>query len=391
MLGVTVVTGLLGWVCLIVAGHRLGPGGYVRFSIVWGLLFGLGGAFSGLQQEVMRSTYRASVPGRAVAGQAAAVAFVVSIVGGLFVAAIKPAGLGGSASGMGLVALVLIGFASLTFVNGVLSEREQWEMVAVVLCLDAAVRTLALVLVLRDGDAGNEALVAAIGVGPFAWLVLLFLPVVRSAVAAPAADAFPRFAWRSGNAMLSAAATSCLVAGFPFLLALVHDADLDATTGSLLAGLVLVRSPLLLVVFGLRPVLMRGFLVSAHPVWDVVRMWLWCLAGAALGGVLALAVGAPVLRWVMGSGFRLAGWQLALLVLGCVGLAMLTISGISLIALDAHPWSTGGWLGALLASVVLLAVPGSTELRMQLALTIGPLCGLGVHAAGLRWLSAVVR
>src|ERR1700742_4935428 len=59
MLAVTVVTGLLGYVCIVAAGHQLGPAGYARFSVVWGVLFGLGGAFSGLQQEVTRTTYRA--------------------------------------------------------------------------------------------------------------------------------------------------------------------------------------------------------------------------------------------------------------------------------------------------------------------------------------------
>jgi len=383
MLGVTVLTGVLGWVCLIVAGHRLGPAGYARFAVVWGVLFGLGGAFSGLQQEVTRATHRAR-PGRGpVVRDAAPVALVVCLVAAFGVAVVEPAGLGGTAAQVALVALVLLGFASMTFVNGVLSQRREWGWVATVLCLDAVVRTVALLVVLADGNADNTVLVVAIGLGPLAWWVLLGLPTMRSAMVAPGADPAPTFTWRASTAIVAAAATTALVAGFPMLFALVYDGSLDATTGSLLAGLVLVRSPLLVVVFGLRPVLLRGLLASAHPVRDVFRIWGACLGVAVLGGAAALLLGRPVLALVMGQDFHLPGWQLAVLLVGCVWLAMMTVSGLALIAMDAHVWSTVGWLTALTATVALLAVPGTAGQQIMLALALAPIAGLAVHAVAL--------
>jgi len=383
MLGVTVLTGVLGWVCIAVAGHRLGPAGYARFSVVWGVLFGLGGAFSGLQQEVTRSTYRARPGDRPVWPRAAVVATSFCLLSGLVIAVVRPVELGGTPAQLLLVVGALAGFAGLTFVNGVLSQREQWSWVAAVLALDAVVRTAAVVLVLDREHVGNATLVAVIGVGPFAWAVLLGSTTVRGALRAPGADP-GGFTWRAWSAILSAGCTSALVAGFPFLLAMVYSGRLDAKAGALLAGLVLVRSPLLLVVFGLRPVLMRAFLGSDRPARDVLRLWAWCLGIAALGCLAAAAVGGPLLAAVMGEGFRLPGWQLAVLLAGSAGLAMLTLSGLALIASDAHLWSTLGWLGTLAATVVLLALPGTAEQRILTGLALAPPVGLLIHAAALR-------
>jgi hypothetical protein len=383
MLGVTVVTGLLGWVCIVVAGHRLGPAGYARFSVVWGVLFGLGGAFSGLQQEVTRSTYRAAPDQPPVWRPAAVVAVSVCLLAGLGVVVAQPARLGQRPADVILVMVALAGFASMTFVNGVLSRRLQWGWVAAVLVLDAGVRTAALVVLLGRAHDGNAELVAAIGAGPLAWLVLLVSPTVRDALVAPGSDSVRRFAWRAWSAVLSAAATSALVAGFPFLLALAHTGHLGAEAGTLLAGLVLVRSPLLLVVFGLRPVLLRSFLGSERPMRDVVRLWGWCVVAMVAGGLVTVLVGHTVLELVMGGAYVLPGWQLAVLLAGSVTLGMVMVSGLALISTDDHLWSTLGWLAALVLTVVVLAVPRSAEHGILSALAIGPLAGLLVHAFAL--------
>jgi O-antigen/teichoic acid export membrane protein len=382
MLTVTALTGVLGWVSIFVAGHRLGPAGYARFAVIWGLLFGLGGAFSGLQQEITRATFRASPDDEPVWRKSALVAVFGCVIAGVGIVVVRPADVGDSPTQVLLVVGALAGFASLTFVNGVLTHHEQWSWIAAVLILDAVVRTVAVIVVLDRHDDADATLVAVIGVGAFAWLVLLATKTVRSVFHARGADP-SGFAWRAGSAILAAGCTSALVAGFPFLLALVNPGPLDARTGALLAGLVLVRSPLLLVLFGLRPVLMRAFLGSARPVRDLLRVWTWCGAVATLGCLVALAIGGPVLALLMGDEFRIRGWQLAVMLCGSAELGMLMVSGLALIASDRHLWSTLGWLVALLMTVALLAIPGSTEHAMLFALSLGPVGGLAVHAAAL--------
>ena len=96
-----------------------------------------------------------------------------------------------------------------------------------------------------------------------------------------------------------------------------------------------------------------------------------------------MLVGHPLLKLMMGSAFRLPGWQLAVLLAGSVGLAMLTVSGLALIATDDHVWSTLGWLSALAVTVALLALPGSAEHEILVALPLAPLAGLLVHALAL--------
>lgn len=382
MLAVTAFTGLLGWVAILIAAQRLGPAGYARFSVIWGVLFGLAGAFSGFQQEVTRATYRGKPGDPPIWWRAALLVGSACALAGLVIAVGRPAGLGATPGQALLVVGALVGFGGMTFVNGVLAQREQWGWVAAVLGLDALLRTVAVIVVLDAGASGNATVVAVLGIGPFAWLALLGARTMRSALLARGAEP-SRFAWRAASAMLAAGCTSVLVAGFPLLLALVSSRPLDATAGTLLAGLVLVRSPLLLVLFGLRPVFMRAFLGSSRPAQDLLRVWFWCAVATALGCVAALAIGRWSLATVMGEDFSLPGWKLSLMVLGSAELGMLTVSGLALIASNLHSWSTLGWLVALASTCLLLTIPTSTERVVLQALCLGPLGGLVVHSLAL--------
>ena len=189
------------------------------------------------------------------------------------------------------------------------------------------------------------------------------------------------------RALAAMAGTGCaalLVAGFPLLVSLARPGDLDARVGVLLATLILVRAPLLVVLYGFRPVVLRGFLEPGVPVPAAVRRWSLLLAGGgAVGVVVAAVVGPPVVEAVFGDRYSTSSTDLAALAAGSVLLAMLVVSGLALVATDRHLASVTGWLAAVAASLAVLAVPASDRTAILLACTAGPVVGLAVHAARL--------
>ena len=381
----TLVSGVLGWLTMVGVARAAGPGEFASFAVLWALFFGIGGAFAGLQQEVTRSVDAASRTGGrtrllplvlAMTAPSAVVVVVTLAAGGVRAP-------GGTPSGALALALGLVGLGVLTFVNGVLAARDSWFDVALVLTCDALVRTVAvLVVVTLDRP---TLLPWAIAAGALAWLPLLVRPAVRDSIGALGADSVRGVVRRALTAMGSTICAALLVAGFPLLVAVArgHD-ELTASTGVLLATLVLVRSPLLVVLYGFRPAIMRTFLDRSGPLLQVVGRW-WLVLGVlgAGGTALAAAVGPWLVRAVFGAGYTTGAVDLAALTAGSVLVAMLVVSGLALVAADRHGASTLGWLLAVVASYALLAMVPTTRPALLLAVLLAPVAGLAVHAAAL--------
>jgi O-antigen/teichoic acid export membrane protein len=382
----TLVTGLLGWVAMVVVARGSGPRDFASFAVLWGLFFGVGGAFAGLQQEVTRSAALAdrgtgrtrllpvilglTVPS-AVVGVAVVASGSVRTPGGA-----APAGV---ALASGLVALGV-----LTFVNGVLAARDHWPDLALVLVGDAVLRTAAVVAAVAAET--PAALPWAIAVGALAWLPLLVRPPVRATLAARGADPVRGLVRRALTAMGSTVCAALLVAGFPLMLSVVrgHE-DLTSSTGVLLATLVLVRSPMLVLIYGFRPAILRAFLDTPGSLGPAVGRW-WILIGGlgAVATALAAAAGPWLVRLVFGDAFSASSTELAALTAGSVLLGLLVVSGLALVAADRHTASTLGWLAAVVLSAALLAAVTDTRTALLLAVLVAPLAGLAVHAVALR-------
>lgn len=373
----TLTTGLLGWAALVVVGRSEGPAEFATFAVVWAVFFGVGGAFAGLQQEVTRTVSTADDEGGGatrllgpVLLLALPVVAVVAVVSALDADAEQAAALG----------LGLVGLALLTFVAGGLAARDAWRSLACLMIGDAVLRTAAVVLCVTADR--TDLLPWAIAVGAFAWAPLLVLPDVRGAVRAHGVDPAPVLARKSLAAMAGTGCAALLVAGFPLLVSVARSGELSAGVGILLATLILVRAPLLVVLYGFRPVVLRGFLASDVHVPAAVRRWWLVLGGGGVAGVVVAALaGPPVVRAVFGDDYSTDATELALLAAGSFLLAMLVVSGIALVALDRHLGSVLGWLAAVSASLVALAVPGSDRTAILLACTAGPVVGLAVHAS----------
>ena len=383
----TLVTGVLGWVTMVVVARASGPRDFASFAVLWGLFFGIGGAFAGLQQEVTRSAAVAvREPART---RLLPVVLVLTLPSALLGALVMTSGAvrapGSEVAAAVAMAAGLVALGMLTFVSGVLAARDHWFDLALVLTGDAVLRTAAvLVAVAVDSSA---ALPWAIAVGALAWLPLLAVRApIRATLFAFGSDPVVGLVRRIVTAMGSTVCAALLVAGFPLLLSVLrgHD-DLTGPTGVLLATLVLVRSPLLVVIYGLRPAIMRAFLDETGSLGRAVARWWLVLGGVGgLATLLAAAVGPRVVRAVFGDRYSTQAGDLAALTGGSVLIGLLVVSGLALVAADRHTASTVGWVASLLVSGSLLLALPSVRAGVLAAVLLAPVAGLVVHAVALR-------
>jgi O-antigen/teichoic acid export membrane protein len=101
-------------------------------------------------------------------------------------------------------------------------------------------------------------------------------------------------------------------------------------------------------------------------------------------GVLAAAVVGPwLLRIAFGPQYQASGALLAWLTAAAVAIAMLTLTGAAAVAAALHRSYSLGWVGATVASGLLLLLPLPLETRTVVGLLCGPLVGIGVHLLSL--------
>jgi O-antigen/teichoic acid export membrane protein len=174
-----------------------------------------------------------------------------------------------------------------------------------------------------------------------------------------------------------------LVMGFPVLLKATSN-QLGAVGGVVILAATLTRAPLLVPLTA-----MQGNLI-AHFVDERTERLRALIAPAALvGGIGALGVlaaglvGPWLLRVGFGADYYAGGALLAWLTAAAVAIAMLTLTGAATVAAAMHRAYALGWVGATVASTLLLLLPLPLETRTVVALLCGPLVGIGVHLAAL--------
>ena len=77
------------------------------------------------------------------------------------------------------------------------------------------------------------------------------------------------------------------------------------------------------------------------------------------------------------------GALLAWLTAAAVSISMLSITGAAAVAAALHRAYSLGWVGATVASALLLTLPLDLSTRTVVALLCGPLVGIAVHLAAL--------
>jgi hypothetical protein len=386
--GTTLLAGVLAYVTLALFAHLRGPAPYVSFAVSWAVYYAVAGAMGGLQQEMTRA---ASAP--TAVGPFRAWLLAVPLATGAVVAAVVAATSpwwdrqhGPSAGVVLAAALGAFGLAGLVSVLGLLSARRNWGWLCVLLLLDATVRLLA-VWALADGARWQQML--AIASGSLVWVPLL--PWLAPRLGTGSLGRPRQLAQRIALMVAATGLSGLLIAGLPALVAVTTSSLTPATTG-LLASLILFRSPLILVVNGLRPLLLVHLLDSSRPVARTVAgAWAACAAATLCAMAGAAWLGRPVLRLTMGSGFEVNRTEAVVLVGSAGLLAVLTVSGLAFVALDRHVVATAGWALAVAVTVAALLLPADVSTRVLVAVIAGPAVPVLLHGVLLSRTGGVSR
>ena len=198
--------------------------------------------------------------------------------------------------------------------------------------------------------------------------------------------AAPRLLANTGKAAVAAASSAALVVGFPVLLRLTSG-DLEfADAAPLILAISVTRAPLLMppsaAYLG---VAITHFMANRDRglgALSRVLVLITVLGAAARGRRHPL--GPWLLRLLFGDAYGVPSPVLAGLTLGATALAFLTITGAAVLATGRHTVYALGWLAATTTSLALLFTPLSMEARAVLALTIGPLVGIVIHAVAVQ-------
>jgi O-antigen/teichoic acid export membrane protein len=386
----TAVTALCGYAVVYLAARDLAPAGFSVFAVFWGAFGLVTGAANGLLQETTREVraarYTEIVAGRRthplrVAGMVGVCAAVV--IAGSSPLWSRPVFADARWLSVGLLSIGLAGFCLHATLLGMLAGANHWTQYGALMVTDAVIRVAVAVATFVIGW-GLIGLLWATVAGAVAWLVMVVAsPTARVAARLLTPGGTATFLRGAAHSITAAGASAILVMGFPVLLK-VTSTELGAQGGVVILAVTLTRAPLLVPLTA-----MQGNLI-AHFVDERTERLRALIAPAvligaigAVGVVAAGLVGPWLLRAGFGPDYHAASALLAWLTAAALAIAMLTLTGAAAVAAALHRAYALGWVGATVASTLLLLLPLPLETRTVIALLCGPLVGIGVHVAAL--------
>ena len=387
----TAVSALCGYAVLYLAARELDPAGFSVFGVFWGA-FGLvtGAAFGLLQQSTREIRLAAQSPPGATAPitRPLRLAATVGVVAAVAVAATAilwapHVFVESRALSVILLAVGLACFCLHATLLGMLAGANRWSQYGALMVTDAGIRVLIAVATVAAGWGLVGFLWATVG-GALSWLLLLLAsPTSRSVATLVARESPASFLRGASHAVAAAGASAVLVMGFPVLLK-ATSGDLGATGGVVILAVTLTRAPLLVPLTAMQGNLIAHFVdARTHRLRAVAQAVALLAAVGAAGIALAGIAGPWLLRTGFGEQYRASGPLLAWLTAGAVAIAVLTVTGAATVAAAQHRAYSVGWVGATVASALLLTLPLALETRTIVALVCGPLVGIAVHLAAL--------
>lgn len=379
----TAVAGAGGYAITTIAARGLGAEGYGVFAVFWGSLYLAVGALAGIQQELAR----ASAPPeggaddrRRLAVFALLAAAAVAVLGAVVVVLAAGALFRADAGALGT--LLVVGAtlsAAVAAGTGAVYGLRDWRAVALIIVLDVALRLVGVTLVAVLG--GGIVMMAIGTVAPFVVMALLVAVLLRTRPARLDVG-LSGLARQSVGTVLAGIGIAVLVSGFPLLIGVAATEPL-AEVGAVVYGLTLIRAPLVVGVLALQSYLVVVFR-TRH---SIARVLLAAGGVAVLGGLftlLVLLVGAPIVSALGGADFAVAPASLAGFAAASTATAVIAVTGAAVLARSRHRLYVAGWtIAAVVATVLLFAVPGTISDRVVLALSAGPVVGVLLHLVGV--------
>lgn len=392
----TAVTALCGYAVIYLAARDLAPSGFSVFGVFWGAFGLVTGAAFGLLQETTRE-----VRSTGYAGDLAAVpvpdrprthplrvALLVGVAAAAVIAGSSPLWSGrvfveARWLSVALLSVGLAGFCVHATLLGMLAGTNQWTRYGALMVTDAVIRVTVAGATVVLGWRLVGFLWATVA-GAVAWLLLLVAsPTARVTARLLIPGRNATFLRGAAHSITAAGASAILVMGFPVLLKLTSN-QLGAEGGVIILAVTLTRAPLLVPLTAMQGNLIAHFVDERS---DRIRALI--APAAIIGsigavGVAAAGVAGPwLLRSAFGPQYHASSALLAWLTAAAVAIAMLTLTGAAAVAAALHRAYSLGWVGATVASGLLLGLPLSLPTRTVVGLLCGPLVGIGVHLLAL--------
>lgn len=382
---------VIGYVVLLLAARTLDQERNAEFLTFWSLLFAVFGVLSGVSTEMTRSSSvmrtLAPRPGNPRLG-----------LFGLMVGAVAGSVLLASGAWWGepifgsyapvfvpLLAATVVLYAGHSVVIGALAGLQRWPLYSTLIGMESGIRLVCvLIAVVVGSQVGGLAVASA--AGAVAWVILLALS--RSS----------REAWNlrsdihigaltrtTAHACAAAASSAALVVGFPVLLRLTTDSTEYLQAAALLLAISLTRAPVMIPLNAYQGVAITYFMANrARGLLAVVPIAGVILLVSVIGAVAAWLVGPWLMVVILGPQYAVGGAVLGGLTFDAGLLALLTVSGALCVSFHRHRAFSLGWILATGVAVAILFLPLGIEARSVLALLVGPVAGIAVHAVVLR-------
>ncbi|KAA1242783.1 hypothetical protein F0Q45_26065, partial [Mycobacterium simiae] len=284
---------------------------------------------------------------------------------------------------VGLLSMGLAGFCLHATLLGLLAGTNRWTQYGSLMVTDAVIRVAVAAATFVVGW-GLVGFLWATVAGSVAWLiVLLGAPGARAAARLLTPGSAATFLRGAAHSITAAGASAILVMGFPVLLKLTSN-QLGAQGGVLILSVTLTRAPLLVPLTAMQGNLIAHFVdESTHRLRALISPAAFVGGIGALGVLAAGVLGPSLLRALFGPQYQASSALLAWLTAAAVAIAMLTLTGAATVAAALHRAYSLGWVGATVASSLLLMLPLPLETRTVVGLLCGPMVGIAAHLAAL--------
>ncbi|OBF18367.1 hypothetical protein A5725_21375 [Mycobacterium kubicae] len=386
----TVFTITCVYAAFCLAARDLSPDRFAVFGVFWGVLGVVTGAAQGLLQETTREV-RLARHTKMVAGSRIhplRAAGMIGIITAAVIAGSSPLwsrAVFGEARwlSVGLVSAGLAGFCVQASLMGALAGSDRWTQYAVLMVTDGATRlTIAVTAVMSGWGLAGFLWAASAGAGT--WLFMLLVsPTSRAAARQLTPGGLATFVRGAAHSITAAGASAILMMGFPVLLKMTTN-QLGAQGGVIILAVTLTRAPLLVPLNALQGNLIAHFVDQRAKRFRALIAPALVILGFGVVGVPAGGLVGPwLLRVGFGTDYHASGALMAWLTTGAVLIAMLTLTGTAVVATSLHRAYSLGWIGATVASTLLLLLPLALETRTVIALLCGPPVGIGIHLVAL--------